>query len=1055
MGEAGLGFKDFQIDSATIDLRTINNMFPGIALQGTLGAVGSLNGLLSDATYEGSIWHRDGELPTTNASGRVRLDSQGDTLGIWAELAFDSLHLAGVASSYPTLPKAGSFAGDINFTGYADGLLLSAHLSGPPGVLDAEGTVVMLPGVLGLQNLRTTVADIDVSRFDDTLLRTELYGALFVNVTRDAAAPFTASIEFALDSSFVAGSEVDSVRGVARIVDSALVTDELTVWSRALSATVNGAFGLSGGPAGALVVDVLVDSLGWFAPIVRESYPVVADSDILANLDGQASVLVTLTGTVGNYEMRVTANIDQLRSDSAYAAGMTLDASWHTDFDRDMNIAFSVDTLAHRKRAYSDIALELTGPKGASDWDARARIGLDGSWAAWGRSFTDEQNVILLTDTMRLLLPTLNTNSVITGTHTWDLRNGAVIAVSDSGFLFANFVMESEDTGSNFELAGLFPTNGSATLRGDFVALPLSDLWALAQRDPTTAAGNMSGDFVMAGTADLPQLTSSLAISRGRIGAVRIPQLQGTLAYSEMRLTGDYQVSRSGDRLLDLDFSLPIDLALRAMPNRQVDGPLSVNARADQIDLAFVELFTSNVRDSEGSISADVGITGSWDRPELRGQLEVLNGSTHITPIGVTHREINGRVLLSGDSIFADGLSISAGNGTLNVAGVVRLEDLTKPILDLSLDGRAFQTIDVPEFMTLATSGQIRLTGPLFGSRLTGNATITEGQVYFADLVEKRIVDLESELVSTLVDADFFTRAGLRLDEGRRLVRGGFENRFLSELRIQNLNFTMGTNVRLVSAEANIQLTGQVNVSKNLDIYRLDGALNTPRGSYLMPLGGDLLGGLTREFTVTGGGVRYLGSTDWNAELSIDAQHVVRSLRREDVTVLVNIGGTLFDPVLTLSSDRQPPIPQTEIISYLLFGAPSVEALSSNSQVGYVVGEITGLFSGPLEQALLGGIGNLGLPLDYLQLQTQGVVGVSFGKQLGSRWFVTFNPRVCPNQSTSFNLSADVEFRLTRTWLFSFNTEPVRPCSLTASRFTSGSLKQQFGADLFWERRFR
>jgi len=421
---------------------------------------------------------------------------------------------------------------------------------------------------------------------------------------------------------------------------------------------------------------------------------------------------------------------------------------------------------------------------------------------------------------------------------------------------------------------------------------------------------------------------------------------------------------------------------------------------------------------------------------------------------------MNGRVLLSGDSIVFDNLSVSAGDGTLDVAGVVRLENLTEPILELSLESQEFRTIDVPDFMTLATSGQIRLTGPLFGSRLTGNATITEGQVYFADLVEKRVIDLESELVSSLVDAEFFRRAGLRLDEGRRLVRSGFENRFLNELRIQNLNFTMGTNVRLVSAEANIQLTGQVNVSKNLDIYRLDGTLNTPRGIYLMPLGGDVIAGLTREFTVTGGEVRYLGTTDWNAELAIDAQHVVRSLRREDVTVLVNIGGTLFDPLLTLSSDRQPPIPQTEIISYLLFGAPSIEAFgeSSNSQVGYLAGEVTGVFTGPLEQALIGGIGDLGLLLDYLRLQpewSQGFYGLSVGKQLGPRWFVTLSPRVCPNQTDLVNVSADVEFRLTRSWVFSFNTEPVRPCSLLASRFTSGSAKQQFGADLFWERRFR
>ena len=1056
MDDSGLGFKGFRIDSATIDLRTINNMFPGIALRGTMGGVGSLTGILNDATYQGAMWHRDGTLPTSSARGTVRLNTQRDTLGLWTDLVFDSLHLAGIAPSYPTLPTNGSFAGEVHIRGYADSMALTSTLSGPPGLIDAEGAVVMLPSVLGLEGLRADIADVDVSQFDDTLLPTELYGTLFVDVLRDSLLPFAASVRFALDTSFVAESEVDSVRGTARVADSLFSAEELAVWSRALSATTNGAFGLGPNRAGELLVDISVDSLGWFGPIIRQSYPFLASGDLLDNLDGEASGQVTLSGAVGDYETNVVGSIDEARSDSLYAAGMRLDASWHTDFSRDMGIRFALDTVAYRQTSYSDVSLRLAGPKGVAGWDARARIGLDGSLAAWGQSFTDEQNVILPMDSMRLLLPTLD-SARFTGSHTWDLRRGAIIAASDSGFVFANFIMESVDTGSRFQLGGLFPTNGSASLRGEFVALPIADLWALMQRDPTTASGNMSGDFQLAGTAALPQLTSSLAISRGRIGAVRIPQLQGTLAYDARRLTGDYEVRSSGEVVLEVDFSLPLDLALRTVPRRQVDGPLRVDARADGVELAFVELFTTNVRNSSGSLSADVGIAGSWDSPLLRGQLEIRDGSTDVIPIGVTHRNMQGRVSLSGDSIIVDQLSLAAGQGTLRVGGIVRLENLTDPILNLTLEGNNFRTVAVPDFMTLTTSGRIGLTGPLFGSTLTGNATVTEGQVYFADLVEKRVVDLDDELVSTLVDDEFFRRAGLRLDEGRRLVRGRFENRFLNELRIQNLSFTMGSNVDLRSSEANIQLSGQVNVNKTLDIYRLDGTLNTPRGIYLMPLGGEVIGGLTREFTVTGGEVRYFGTTDWNAELSINAQHVVRSLRREDLNVFVNIGGTLFDPVLTLSSDRQPPIPQTEVISYLLFGAPSVEAFgesSGNSQAGYVFGEVTGAFTGPLEQLL---IGDIGIPLDYLRFQpqiTQGFLGVTLGKQLGPRWFVNLNPRVCPNQA-DFNLSADVEFRLTRTWLFSFNTEPVRPCSLLASRFTSGSSRQQFGADLFWERRYR
>lgn len=1044
--QVGLGFQEFRVDSGLIDLRTVNNMFPAVVLQGSLRGNGTLNGSLSDIVFDGSLWHRDGNLPVTAARGTLRLNSERDTLGLWADFTLDSLRLAGIQPSYPIVPGSGAFAGELAIGGYADSMALHALVSGPPGFIRAEGTVVMLPHMLALLNLRSAMNDLDLSALHDELLPTEIYGHVAGNVIRGTASPLAVNLELRLDTSFVASSEIDSLRAEVNMADSLLATPQLNLWSRAMDASARGTFGLGGSSRGALSISMAIDSLGWFLPLVQERFPFARSTDLLANLDGEASALVNLDGTLGDFGVAIAMEVDELRSDSAYAHGTSLDVAWHSDFARDMHIRFAMDTLAEHGRAYSDVSVVLSGPKGSAQWDARARIGQDASLAAWGLSFADQQNIILPFDSLRMLLPA----------HTWDLSRGALIAASDSGLVFSNFVVQSVDAGSRLELTGRFPTNGSAALRGDFVALPVTDLWALMQRDPTTVSGTMSGDFVLAGTAVLPQLTSSLAVTQARFGAVRLPQLQGTLDYQNQVLVGDYEVRRSGESILALDFSLPLDLALRPVAERQLDGPLSVVVTAEGVDLALVELFTRNVRRAGGALDANVGINGTWNSPRLTGTATIVGGQADILPIGVTHRNLIGAFTLSGDSIIVDTVSVRAGSGQLGVTGVVRLANLADPVLDLRLQADEFRTIDVPEFMTLITSGSIQLTGPLFGATLTGNATVTEGQVYFADLVEKRIIDLEDELVSQLADDEFFRRVGLRLDEGQRLVRGRFENRFLNELRIDNLSMTMGNNVRLRSTEANIQLAGQVNVDKRGNVYRLDGTLNTPRGTYLMPLGGDVIGGFTREFNVTGGDVTYPGTVDWNAQLDINAQHVVRSLRREDVTIFVNIGGTLFDPRLTLSSDRQPPLPQSEIIAYLLFGTPSVEAALGGEDSGmFVGGQLADFFSSPFEQLLLG---NGRLPLDYLRIQPQplqGYFGVTVGKQLGERTFVTLSPRICPNQTTLVNVSADLEFRLTRSWLFSFNTEPVVACSLIGSSFTRVDNRQQFGADFFWDRRFR
>ena len=99
----------------------------------------------------------------------------------------------------------------------------------------------------------------------------------------------------------------------------------------------------------------------------------------------------------------------------------------------------------------------------------------------------------------------------------------------------------------------------------------------------------------------------------------------------------------------------------------------------------------------------------------------------------------------------------------------------------------------------------------------------------------------------------------------------------------------IGSDVWLRSAEANIQLDGEVRVSKVGREYQPIGTLQAPRGSYTLKIGP-----VTRDFTVTRGEVRYIGTLD--AGLDIEARHTVRSVRGEDIPVIASIEGTLYAP---------------------------------------------------------------------------------------------------------------------------------------------------------------
>ena len=100
------------------------------------------------------------------------------------------------------------------------------------------------------------------------------------------------------------------------------------------------------------------------------------------------------------------------------------------------------------------------------------------------------------------------------------------------------------------------------------------------------------------------------------------------------------------------------------------------------------------------------------------------------------------------------------------------------------------------------------LTGPVVGVTLTGKLTVDAGFLAFADLVNKRIVNLDDPEFRAIVDSALAQASDLGPSA---------QSVFLDSLRIRNLTVAMGPNVWLRSHEANIQLAGDFIVSKNIE----------------------------------------------------------------------------------------------------------------------------------------------------------------------------------------------------------------------------------------------
>src|SRR5207247_2379678 len=323
------------------------------------------------------------------------------------------------------------------------------------------------------------------------------------------------------------------------------------------------------------------------------------------------------------------------------------------------------------------------------------------------------------------------------------------------------------------------------------------------------------------GTRASPVSSCSFSLSNGAFGEFRAPFVDGTYDYHDRRLLGAVHLWRSGQQILGVQAYLPLDLALEPVPRRQLADTLSVGAKADSVDLSVLEALTPALQRVTGVFSADLGISGTWDAPRLRGELQIANAAATIPTLNVRYEEVNGRLTLSGDTIAIQSLSARGERGRADFTGIVRLEQLTHPVLDLQIAADQFKALDLKNNVAITASGRLSLKGPVFGATLTGHAKVTSGVLYFADLVQKRIVNLD-ELADTSL-ASIIERQRLGPE---------FQNVFLDSLRINELELEMGSDVWLRSDEANIQLAGTVTLSKQRNAYLISGTLQAPRGTY-------------------------------------------------------------------------------------------------------------------------------------------------------------------------------------------------------------------------------
>jgi translocation and assembly module TamB len=234
----------------------------------------------------------------------------------------------------------------------------------------------------------------------------------------------------------------------------------------------------------------------------------------------------------------------------------------------------------------------------------------------------------------------------------------------------------------------------------------------------------------------------------------------------------------------------------------------------------------------------------------------------------------------------------------------------------------------------------------------------------------------------------------------------------------------------------------RVNVDRRNQALTVLGVVSTERGQYTF---------LSKRFEIRRGSASFAGLPDLNPTLQLTGEYEVRLPAQQAFNIQVVIGGTVEKPRITLQSDRQPPISQSDLLSYLAFGRSSSSLLSlegsslsgSSGPSGNLVGTGASLATTRLaavalgvavDQLETGAARSLGAdvlnitPADVNTELARGNVGsflqgteIEFGRYLsGSRAYLALQGRPAANTVPGVRF----EYRATPTWRYEATFEP-------------------------------
>jgi translocation and assembly module TamB len=1061
-------------------------------LGGTIVGNVRINGSTKTAlAIAGDVEHRD-RGGTSNLSGSAGIRLAGTNV-FNIDVRAHPLALGEVGLFVPDLGLRGSASGPIKLSGTLGNMRIVTALRLPDGgSIEANGRLD-LEGRAKSYDVASNMRVFNLNSVMAAAPRTALTARVQARGTGFKLATMNGAFAADFAASTWDGVSVDSGSVRVAISNGLARVDRLIARGASTRIDASGTFGLAPGRVGELRYSVAIDSLGaynrWIpgkpdTGFVRPRTALVAralerakeDSLRIARateveraatgrpmprvpvnmppaiargaLSGRVYAAGTLRGNVRDFDLRGRLSADDVIARGNTAKSLRAEYAWTNARTTTSRLAVGVEGSGITVKGFAFDTLEgrlgYSKPNGELQLAVRQGEKDERDYTVRGTFVVGSKREVKLNDLALRM-----------DTTVWRLAHAAIIHMHPAGVELHDFELRSNKGGLVYA-NGMLPTEGNANLVLEVRNFQVADVSNFLQSD-FPMRGILTARGVLEGTMSDPRFRGAAGLVNGNYNGSVIPNFQGTFRYANASLAAHVEaIRRAGGPAVVADATLPINLAFSGVTGpRLLDRTMTVRLQGDSLPLDLIPAFTDVVAQVRGHAAGTFAMGGTLRRPSMAGAVTWTNGSFKIMKTGVIVNNIAGAVRMARDTVFVDSLAGQSGGGPVHLTGRMYVGNWREPTFDLHVVATDARILNTDKGRLDADVG-LSLTGPFRNAYVTGLLNVRSGVIYIPESSRKMLVNPGDPALFAVVDTSVMY--------DRELFPTS--SPLLENMRI-DVDITVNRSTWVRSRDANIEMFTEepVRVHREADALALTGVVSTDRGEYSF---------LSKRFQIKRGSATFIGGPEMNPILQAIGEYEVAMAGRPNFNVRVLIGGTLQRPKLTLESDAQPPIAQSDLLSYLAFGRSTSSllqlegsGLSGATATGNLVGVgaalamkrmaavALGVMADEVEGEATKGLGadvfNI-MPAEFPELGGEQVINffqstrIEAGKYLNPYLFVALQVQQRPG--------ARAQYRTPKGWRYEASLEPrylLEPPSLAAQRVRT---KTAYGAFIIREWRF-